>query len=155
MFRSRSSAEPNDDAADARRRPSRRVQSAVVGLAAIVSGSVLLISGALDDSTQRVDVEPATAATTVPTAQTRPLPAADSPMMTYLTALRTWTDCIGAQSSSVTCGTAPVQPDDAQLNAYLAEVLDWNKCAAPRLRHGGLTYAEEACGPQPISPLDG
>ena len=153
MFRSRSSdTDPSGGSADARGRPSRRVQSAVVGSVAITSAVILLLSGALDEPASG-DVEP-TSETSVITAV--PTSASTGPVMiSYLTDLRSWTECVTAEPSGSTCGTAPRQPDDAQLNSYLAEVLDWNICAAPRLRNGGMSYAEDACGPQPVSPLDG
>jgi hypothetical protein len=157
MFRSRNrAAHSSGGSANAVRRPSRRAQSAVVVAVALASGSVLMLSGALDPGTaEEVHSEspPSTLASSVPTTVARPAP--DSSMIGYLTAQRSWIACMSAASSTTSCGAPPTQPDSAQLNAYLAAVLDWNKCAAPRLRHGGLGYAEDACGPQPTSPLDG
>lgn len=141
MFRSRSS----------------RAQSAIVAFVAMTSGAVLVLSGALEDS-PRVNIDPVTESSAAP-ANAVPRPEAQV-MLTYLGAFDTWSACEknqppvpAADVASSACGTMPEQPDDPQLNAYLAEVLDWNKCAAPRLKHGGLEQAVTACGPQPLSPL--
>jgi hypothetical protein len=115
-----------------------------------------LLSGALDEG-KHVVIDSAPSSTV---AEDRAVPSRDLVMMTYLTAFGAWNRCVSSQPSDATsaivsseCGSPPAQPDDPQLNAYLAEVLDWNKCAAPRLRHGGLDQAVIACGPQPVSPI--
>lgn len=134
-------------------------QSFIVAAIAIATSAVLLLTGALDDKQASVNLDPSAAAsTTTPSASAAPNRA----MIDYLTALKNWTGCIGGTppqdttgSTASPCGDLPIQPDDPQLTAYLVSVLDWNKCAAPRLRHGGLVYAVDACGPQPVSPLDG
>ncbi len=137
------------------RRSLRGHQSVVVFLIAVATSVVLLLSGALDDHRPSVNIDPsAEAATTPPTA------APISPVMVdYLTSLRNFSDCASSAGVSTTstssCGAMPDQPDDPQLNAYLSAVLDWNKCAAPRLRRGGMKYAVEACGSAPVSPLGG
>lgn len=122
---------------------------------AVATSATLLLSGALDDHHAPVNLDPSAQAATTPST-TSPLSPA---MVNYLTALRGYSDCVSAQASAATttssCGEMPDQPDDAQLNAYLSAVLDWNKCAAPRLRRGGMKYAAEACGPAPVSPLGG
>ncbi len=128
----------------------------VVASIAFVVGSILLLTGALDGNRAAVNIDAASAATTgVPTPTTT---SANRVTIDYLTALRAFSTCAEQSSESAAaaaCGTLPPQPDDPQLNAYLSSVLDWNKCAAPRLRHGGMTYAVDACGPQPVSPLGG
>ena len=157
MFRSRSRGKPSDDdMTPSPQRPSGRTQSAIVAFAAVTSGAILLLSGALDNP-PRVDIDPVTESSG---AVQNPAPRPeDAVMVEYLTAMKTWTECLAsrpdatADVTSSTCGTMPEQPDDPRLNAYLAEVLDWNKCAAPRLRHGGLEQAIISCGPQPVSPL--
>ena len=138
--------------------PSRssRAQSAIVAFVAMSSGAILVLSGALEDS-PRVNIDPVTESTVV----ANPVPRPETQvMLTYLGAFDTWSACEknqpavpAADVASSPCGTMPAQPDDPQLNAYLAEVLDWNKCAAPRLKHGGVEQAEIACGAQPLSPL--
>jgi hypothetical protein len=122
----------------------------IVAFAAIATGVVLLLSGVLDDH-RSVDIDPSSTGTAVANT-TDP---ADAVMVRYLTAQKAWNDCVTADPSGTTCGTAPAQPDDPRLNAYLSDVLDWNKCAAPRLRRGGMDTAIAACGPQPASPLGG
>jgi hypothetical protein len=155
MFRSRSNQQADDVTQPRRRRSSLTAQSLVVAGAAVVSGLVLLLTGALDGS-RHVDIDPATQTTI--SAAAPATPAANSVMMIYLRAIQSWTDCMNAPTSATgpaatSCGTAPDQPDDAQLNAYLAAVLEWQKCASPRLHAGGIAAAEIACGPQPASPL--
>jgi hypothetical protein len=130
----------------------------VIALAAMSTAVVLVVSGALDEST-RVDIDTAPGSTVV---ENSTIPAQDGVLRTYLHAFDTWNVCVASQPAtaasgvvSSACGTAPQQADDPLLNSYLAAVLDWNKCAAPRLRRGGIDQAVIACGPQPPSPLGG
>jgi hypothetical protein len=116
----------------------------------MASAIVLLLTGALDDHAS-VNIDPSGTGTTISTTRA----PADSVMIKYLTAQKTWNDCVNADPSAASCGQAPAQPDDPRLNSYLSDVLDWNKCAAPRLRRGGMDQAIAACGAQPASPLGG
>ena len=149
MFRSRTSTQASKEIVRRNRRPAG-ARAFIVTVAAMVSAIVLLLSGALDDHSP-VDLDASGTGTTV-TTTTDP---ADSVMVSYLTAQKTWNDCVTADPSAARCGTAPAQPDDPRLNAYLSDVLDWNKCAAPRLHRGGMDTAIAVCGPQPASPLGG
>ena len=116
----------------------------------MTSGIILLLSGALDDHAS-VNIDPSGTGTTISTTRD----PADSVMVKYLSAQKAWNDCVNGDPSAASCGKAPAQPDDARLNNYLADVLDWNKCAAPRLRRGGMDQAIAACGAQPAAPLGG
>jgi hypothetical protein len=132
------------------------MQTAIVAFAAIGTGVVLLVSGALDE-TRHVDVDTSPSSTVVERAVIRP---EDEVMVRYLAEYTTWTECVKSRLTaspagvaSPTCGTLPEQPDDPRLNSYLSAVLDWNKCAGPRLKHGGMDQAVISCGPPPSSPL--
>ncbi len=149
VFRSRTSRQRPNDTVRRAYRPAG-AQSFVVAGAAIATGVILLLSGALDDHAS-VNIDPSGTGTTVTTTRG----SADSVMVGYLTAQKTWNECVTADPSAASCGKAPAQPDDPRLNAYLSDLLDWNKCAAPRLRRGGMETAIAACGPQPASPLGG
>jgi hypothetical protein len=151
-----------------RRPPSPRKRSwagnaLIVALVALVTAGVLVFAG-MFDSTASKDINidpvantPTTARPSGPTTAAAPRPADPKAVVNYTAKMKAWNECMKkhtGEAATKPCGEMPAQGDDPNLNAYLADVLEWNKCAAPLLKHGALTQAEAACGPQP-SPATG